>query len=57
VDLDVLADYILELLRPGQEAAPAVIRKLCEKELSEFVKEGNLPHVCCVGRLRLSDTR
>lgn len=39
-DADVLADYVLALLRhDGDEAA---VRKLCEEEIPDFLKEGKL---------------
>lgn len=54
-DPDVLADYVLALLR--HDGSPDEVRKLCEEEIPDFLKEGLSPwnsnaYACLVGSAR-----
>lgn len=40
-DADVLADYVLALLR--HDGDTNTVRRLCEDEIPDFLKEGRLP--------------
>lgn len=43
-DPDVLADYVLALLRHDGDIND--VRKLCEDEIPDFLKEGTFPMAC-----------
>lgn len=47
-DADVLADYVLALLR--HDGAAQDVRKLCETEIPDFLKEGKLQITSTVAR-------
>jgi RNA-binding protein 26 len=48
-DADVLAEYVLALLQHDGDAE--TIRKLCEDEIPDFLKEGQLGHTTSSRRL------
>lgn len=49
-DADVLADYVLALLKHDGDAR--AVRKLCEEEIPDFVKEGVRSHAARAAALR-----
>ena len=52
-DPDVLADYVLALLRHDGDISD--VRKLCEEEIPDFLKEGALsPVVACPNSFHIS---
>ncbi len=42
-DADVLADYVLALLR--HDGDMQTVRRLCEEEIPDFLKEGEASHI------------